>query len=183
MCDLSLVDWWRCSRVVCQESQSSAFWFQPLWSPGAYAQLDVTFFHIVEAPGPVEELRTDCSASSEKEPEPCPKSALHSWLPLLCFWIPSLLESAILNLLFGTQERWKGLKVFSPQTRNRGHAKAFVTGRVSEGPAQFQYYNIWIAYEVRTFSLILIDSENIQGRIFSDKVFILCFTLECLWFS
>ena len=106
-----------------------------------------------------------------------------SWLPFLYFWIPSLLESVILNLLFGTQERWKGLKVFSPQTRNRGHGKAFVTGRASEGPAQFQYYNIWIEYEVRTFSLILIDSENIQGRLFSDKVFILCFTLVCLWFS
>ena len=33
MCGLPLIAWWGDNRVVFQEFQSSAFWFQPVWDP------------------------------------------------------------------------------------------------------------------------------------------------------
>ena len=33
MCGFPLIGWWRDNKVVFQESQSSAFWFQPVWDP------------------------------------------------------------------------------------------------------------------------------------------------------
>lgn len=40
--DLPLIVWWGGTRVGFQESQSSAFWFQPAWGPCACAQPEVT---------------------------------------------------------------------------------------------------------------------------------------------
>ena len=41
-------------------------------------------------------------------------------------------------MLFGTQGRFRRLKAFFLQTRNRGHRKAFVPRKAPQDPRQFQ---------------------------------------------
>ena len=36
VCDFLLIGWWWGNREVLQESQSSAFWFQPVWNLSMY---------------------------------------------------------------------------------------------------------------------------------------------------
>ena len=58
VCDFLLIGWWGGARVVFRESQSSAFWFQPVWGLCAGAQPEMTIFHLgVGGLAPVEKLR------------------------------------------------------------------------------------------------------------------------------
>ena len=41
-----LIGWWGGNGVLFWESQSSAFWFHPVWGPHAYAQCVVTILHL-----------------------------------------------------------------------------------------------------------------------------------------
>lgn len=111
-CNPPLVGWWWGHRLKFQESQSSAFWFQPVWGPHTCAQPEVSVLHLV---GGLSSCRTqrhvvNCSTQlfsscqRKKEPESGALVFLHSF---------SLLVSTCLTLPFGTQRRSRGWKPFS----------------------------------------------------------------------
>ena len=156
-----------CNGLVFRESQSSAFWFQPVWGPCVWAQPKVTIRHLGGSPSSRggTQIRLLCTSSedvhSSQDQDPAPR--LHccflTALPLFPHSLIPLISNC-LNLLFGAQGRSRGLKAFFLQTRNGGHGKAFVPGRAPQGPAQFQYHNIRLEYEIRTCSSIGSISEK-----------------------
>ena len=46
--DILLIGWWWGNRVIFQESASSTFWFQPIWSLPACGQHVINFIHVVK---------------------------------------------------------------------------------------------------------------------------------------
>ena len=65
-------------EAMFQESQWSAFWFQPIWSPGAFAQHEVTILHQVGALVPMKLRDVDqiVCTSPKEEPRPGPIAVL-----------------------------------------------------------------------------------------------------------
>ena len=112
MCDSPLIGWWWANRVVFQESQTSAFWFQPVWGPCACAQPEV-LFHVVWGLSSCRRTQrcvSNCyahpSLQEELGPGPIPTLLLflHPLTPLI---------SNCLNLPFGPQRRSRRWKPFS----------------------------------------------------------------------
>lgn len=76
--------------MVFSESQSSTFWFQPIWGPHACAQPEVTNLHLGGDPGSIEELKDRYqivmhTLRRSQDPAPCLHCCLflHSLTPLM----------------------------------------------------------------------------------------------------
>lgn len=141
VCDFLLIGWWWDKWVVVQESQSSAFWFWPVW----HLELVLWSYHPPPQWGPwfpVVELR-DMYQIVMSIPSGGIRILLccYTIVSGLCFHIPSL---SCLNLSFGTQGKSRRLKPF-PYRRETEyverllHRQGWEWGhRVLQDPAQFQ---------------------------------------------
>ena len=118
LCNILQIGWCWGNRVVFQESQSSPFWFWPVWGPHAYAQPEVTILHL--GGGLSLCRRTQKYASDFMY---IPRGGSRNLAPSLQYCVltafPLFLHSLIplisnyLNLLFGTGGKFRRLKSFS----------------------------------------------------------------------
>ena len=101
-----------------QASQSSVFWFQPVWGPRTCTQPEVTILHLdgdLSSCRRTQRYVSDCYVYPLRRNQD-PTLSLHycfltDFSLFLCSLIP--LVSKCLNLPFGTQERSRRLKPFS----------------------------------------------------------------------
>ena len=87
VCNPPLIGWWWGNRMVFQESQSSAFWFQPVWGPHACAQPKVILLHLG---GGLSSCRRTQRYISNCYPHPPRRNQDHHPALLFSFCIPSL---------------------------------------------------------------------------------------------
>ena len=101
-----------------QESQSSTFWFQPVWGPHACVQPEVTILHLgggISSHRRAQRCVSDCYVypfTMNQDPAPSLHYCFLTAFPLFLYSLTSLITSC-LNLPFGTQGRSRRLKPFS----------------------------------------------------------------------
>ena len=131
------LNWTELSRLVLQESHSSAF-----WHPYAFAQPRVTILHLVGASPLVEprDMHQIAVHTPQEGNRTLPHCCTIAWLLSFVSAFPSFnnwLTVWICHLEH--RESQEGWRVF-PTNKNQVQKKAFVPGKAPLGPGQFQFY-------------------------------------------